>query len=55
VNYYYRDSHVTLTHLCIRAVAECISVGKNKLCGKIVFGKFVEMPTVDISCLVNVG
>ncbi|CAD8173292.1 unnamed protein product [Paramecium pentaurelia] len=50
-----KDSHVTLTHICIRAVAECINVSRKKICGKIVFGKFVEFPTVDISCLVNIG
>lgn len=52
---YIRDSHVTLTHVVIKAVAECINVSKKKICGKIVFGKFIEFPTIDISCLVNIG
>ncbi|CAK66235.1 unnamed protein product (macronuclear) [Paramecium tetraurelia] len=50
-----KDSRVTLTHICIRAVAECISATRKKICGKIVFGKFVEFPTIDVSCLVNIG
>lgn len=36
-------------------MAECLKATKSKICGKIVFGKFVEFPTVDISCLVNIG
>lgn len=44
-----------MTHVCIKAVAQCLNAGRRTINGKIVFGKFVPFPTVDVSCLINVG
>jgi len=44
-----------MTHVCIKAVAECLNAGRKTINGKIVFGKFVPASTVDVSCAINVG
>lgn len=50
-----REARVTLTHVCIKAIAEILNAGRNTCNGKIVFGKFIPYDTVDVSCLINVG
>ena len=52
---YARDNKVSLTHVCIKAVAQGLLCGRESLNGKIVFGKFIPQETIDISCLVDVG
>ncbi|KAM3133241.1 hypothetical protein pb186bvf_014669 [Paramecium bursaria] len=49
-----RDNKITITHICIRALAECLAQSRYVANGKIVFGKYIPHDTVDISCLVNV-
>ena len=50
----FRDAKITITHICIKALAECLASARSVANGKIVFGKYIQYDTVDVSCLINV-
>ena len=49
-----KKNRPSLTHLAIKALGETARVCPD-INGKIAFGRFVPYPTIDISCLVDVG